>query len=151
MFDIHRTFPCPNCNEIISEQMTVCRFCSVPLDPGIAALVAERQAKVNQAYSDSSYLRNAAVSMFVFLAVGLFLTIAYLGFLITFVLTIILLARWQIKFGALLTNDPDYAKAKRSRNISALLIAVAFPLGIIFSPFIDVVIESVGDIVAALF
>jgi hypothetical protein len=85
--------------------------------------------------------------MFVFLAVGLFLTIGYLGFLITFVLTIILLARWQIRFGELLTNDSDYAKAKRSRNISALLVAVAFPLGIIVSPFIDVVVEGVGDIV----
>ena len=151
MFDVHRTFPCPNCNEIVSEQMTACRFCSVPLDPGIAALVAERQAKVNQAYSDASFLRTSAAAMFVFLGVGLFLTMGYIGFLITFVMTIILLARWQIKFGNLMTSDPDYAKAKRGRNISALLVAIAFPLGIVISPFIDVIVEQVEDVVAILF
>jgi hypothetical protein len=117
MIDVPRTFPCPNCNEIVSDRMTECRFCSVALDPGIAALIADRQAKVNQAYSDASYLRTVAASMFVFLAVGLFLTIGYFGFLITFVLSVFLLARRQIKFSELLTNDPDYVKAKRGRNI----------------------------------
>ena len=54
-----RTFPCPNCNEIINDSMTECRYCSVAIDPGVAQMVADRQEKANQAYSDASYLRTA--------------------------------------------------------------------------------------------
>jgi Ca2+/Na+ antiporter len=130
---------------MINEQMTTCKFCSVAVDPGIAALVAERQEKANQAYSDASYLRNAAVGMFVFLSVGLLFTLGYVGFLVTFTLTIVLLIRWQMKFGDLLTNDPDYVQAKRSRNIAALLLVFAIPVGILVNPFIDVLIQQVED------
>jgi Ca2+/Na+ antiporter len=115
---------------MINDSMSTCRYCSVAIDPGIAALIAERQEKANQAYSDASFLRNAAVAMFVFLAVGLVLTIGYLGFAVTFLTTLILLVRWQFKFSNLLTNDPDYLMAKRSRNVAAVLVIVAVPAGI---------------------
>jgi len=49
-----RTFPCPNCNEIISDGATQRRFCSVAIDPAVAQLVAERQEKVNHSVSDAS-------------------------------------------------------------------------------------------------
>ena len=65
-----RTFPCPNCNEIINDSMTQCRFCSVTIDPGVAQLIADRQAKANQGYSDASYLRTAAIAMYVFLGLS---------------------------------------------------------------------------------
>ena len=71
MFATPRTFPCPNCKEIINDSMTTCRFCSTEIDSGIAALVAEQQAKANQAYSDASFLRTAAVAMFVFLGLSM--------------------------------------------------------------------------------
>src|SRR5215470_17880790 len=61
-----RTFPCPSCNQIISEGATVCRFCSAQIDPVAARLIAERQEKANQAYSDASYLRTATIALFVF-------------------------------------------------------------------------------------
>ena len=147
MYGNPRTFRCPNCNEMIHDQMLTCRFCEVAIDPGIAALVADRQEKANRAYSDASYLRATTTAMFVFLAVGLVLTIAYFGFVATYIISVVLLVRWQAEFGNLLTNDPDYSKAKRSKNVSALLLALATPIGIIVSPFIDVLIEIVEEFI----
>jgi|SRR5690349_18487903 len=122
-----RTFRCPNCNEMINDSMTQCRYCSVPVDPGVAQLIADRQEKANQACSDASYLRTAAVAMYVFLGVSLvpLLGFAFWGFLITFVVVIFLLIRWQIRYGSLVTDDADYKTARRSWWISlALLIGV---------------------------
>ena len=131
-----RTFRCPNCNEMISETATQCRFCSLPIDRGVAELIAGRQELVNQAYSDASYLRRTAVAMYVFLAFGTILTIGYWAFLLTFWTGVFLLVRWQLKFGDLLTNDPDYAKAKRSRTISLIILLGGLPLGILTNPFL---------------
>jgi Ca2+/Na+ antiporter len=139
-----RTFRCPNCNEMINDSMSQCSFCSVPVDAGVAALVAERQEKANQAYSDASYLRTAAVAMFVFLALSLIplIPFVYWGFLVTFFASIFLLIRWQVKFGNLLTDDPDYQKAKRSRNIAMVLVIIAIPLGFIVRPLLDVIVAK---------
>ena len=131
-----RTFPCPNCNEILNESATQCRFCSLAIDRGVAELIAGRQEQVNQAYSDASYLRRTAVAMYVFLTVGTFFTLAYWGFLIAFWMGLFLLVRWQVKFTDLLTNDPDYAKARRSKNLSFLLLLGGLPLGILTNPFL---------------
>lgn len=62
MFANPRTFPCPNCKEIINDSMTERRFCSTPVDRGVASLIADRQAKTNQACSDASFLKTAAVA-----------------------------------------------------------------------------------------
>jgi hypothetical protein len=137
-----RTFRCPNCNEMINDSMQQCRFCSVPLDPAIVALVAERQEKANQAYSDASYLRTAAIAMFVFLGLSLIplVPFVYWGFLVTFLFVLVMLIRWQVKFGNLLTSDPDYKLAKRSKNIALILLLVAIPLGFIVRPLIDLIL-----------
>jgi hypothetical protein len=132
---------------MINDSMSNCKYCSVAIDPAIAAMIAERQEKVNQAYSDASYLRNAAAGMFVFLAVGLVLTIGYLGFVVTFLTTLALLIRWQVKFSDLLTNDLDYLKAKRSRNVATVLLIVAIPAGIVANPFADVILKTLLDFV----
>jgi len=132
---------------MINDSMGTCRYCSAAIDPGIAKLIAERQEKANQAYSDASFLRNAAVAMFVFLTVGLVLTIGYLGFAVTFLTTLILLVRWQFKFSNLLTNDPDYLMAKRSRNVAAVLVIVAVPAGIVANPFGNVILQTLLDFV----
>jgi hypothetical protein len=143
MYATPRTFPCPNCKEIINDSTTTCRFCSTEIDPGIAALVADQQAKANQACSDASFLRTTAAAMFVFLGLSMipFLPFVYWGFLITFLVTAVLLIRWQIRFGTLNTSDPDYQKAKRSRNIAALLVLIAVPIGFIIRPLLDVIIS----------
>ena len=137
-----RTFRCPNCNEMINDSMQQCRFCSVPLDPGIVALVAERQEKANQACSDASYLKTAAIAMFVFLGLSFIpiLPLVRLGFLITFFVVLILLIRWQVKFGSLLTSDVDYKTAKRRKNLALILWLAAIPLAFIVRPLIDFLI-----------
>lgn len=137
-----RTFRCANCNEMINDSMTQCRYCSVPVDQGIATMLADRQEKANQAYSDASYLRNAAVAMYVFLAVGLIFGMAYWAFVGAFIVVTILLIRWQWKFSDLLTNDPDYGQARRSKNIALILLIVAFPLGVLLNPFWDLILRE---------
>ncbi len=139
-----RTFRCPNCNEMINDSMKECPFCSVALDSGVVALIAERQEKANRAYSDASFLRTAAVAMFVFLGISLIplLGIVYWGFLFTFVGVLVLLIRWQVKFGSLITSDDDYRLAKRSRNVALILWLVAIPLGFIIRPLIDLLIAQ---------
>jgi hypothetical protein len=129
---------------MINDRMTQCRYCSVPVDEGISALLAERQTKANQAYSDAIYLKVAASAMFVFLAVGLFLTVGWFGFVGTVVVVVVLLIRWQLRFGDLFTNDPDYQRARRSKNLALILLIVALPLGFILSPFLDAILSTLG-------
>jgi len=117
-----RTFRCPNCNEMINDSMTQCRFCSVPVDPAVAQLIAERQEKANHAYSDASYLRTAAIAMYVFLGLSMLLAFFFWGFLVTFVVVIVLLIRWQVRFGSLVTDDSDYKSARKSWWISLVLL-----------------------------
>ena len=138
-----RTFRCPNCNEMINDSMTQCRYCNVPVDPGVAQLIAERQEKANQSYSDASYLRTAAVAMYVFLGLSYVPVIGLLfgwGFVITFIVVLVLLIRWQVKFGSLVTNDADYLKARRSWRLSLILWIVAIFLGFIIPFLIQLVL-----------
>ena len=139
MFAQPRTFRCPNCKEMVNDSMKDCPFCKVPLDPGIVALAAERQEKANRAYSDANFLKIAATSMFVFLGIGLIplLGFVYYGFIFTFVVVLVLLIRWQVKFSGLLTDDPDYQRAKRSRNFALILWLLAIPLGFLVRPFLS--------------
>ncbi len=129
---------------MINDSMTHCRYCSVPVDPGVALMLAERQDKTNQAYSDASYLQTAAIAMYVFLAIGLKLALAYFGFVATFVVVTVLLFRWQMRFSNLLTNDPDFKRARRSKNIALLLLVGAVPLGLIFNPFWGLIFSELG-------
>jgi hypothetical protein len=138
-----RTFRCPNCSEMINDSMTQCRYCSTPVDPGVAAMIADRQEKTNQACSDASYLKIAAIAMFVFLGLSFipFLPVVYWGFVITFVVVLVLLILWQVRFGSLITNDPDYQRARRLKNTALILLIVAAPLGFIVRPLIDVILS----------
>jgi len=124
--------------------MRQCRYCSVALDPGVVALIAERQDKANQAYSDASYLRTAAIAMFAFLGLSLvpMIPFVYWGFVVTFVVVLIMLIRWHIKFANLITSDEDYKRAKRSKNIALILWIAAIPLGFIVRPVIDLLFAA---------
>ena len=128
-----RTFRCPNCNEMINDSMTQCRYCNVPVDPAVAQLIAERQEKANQSYSDASYLRTAVVAMYVFMGLSYipYVPLVGWGFLVTFIIVLVLLIRWQVKFGSLVTNDADYLKARRSWRLSLVLWLAAIVLGFI--------------------
>ena len=118
--------------------MTQCRYCSVPVDPSVAQLIAERQEKANQAYSDASYLRTAVIAMYVFMGLSFipFVPLVGWGFLVTFIVVIVLLVRWQVRFGSLVINDADYLKARRSWRLSLGLWIVAIPLGFIVRPLL---------------
>ena len=133
-----RTFPCPYCNQIINESMTQCRYCSTTIDPVAARLIAERQEKANQAYSDASYLRTATIAMYVFMGISFipFVPVVGWGFLATFVVVLVLLVRWLVRFGKLVTNDADYLRARRSWRLSLVLWIVAIPIGFIIRPLL---------------
>jgi hypothetical protein len=129
-----QTFPCPKCGEIINDSMQTCRFCSAPVDPQAASAAAEIQTRVNRACSDASFLRTAAAAMFVLLALSVvpFISlITYLGFIITFFVVLVLIVRWQIKFGRLQTKDVDYNRAKRLRTVALILWLVAIPVFVV--------------------
>ncbi len=126
-----QTFPCPNCNEIINDTMERCRYCSAPVDRQAATAAAEVQSRVNRACSDASFMRTAATAMFILLGLSLlpFISlITYLGSIITFLVVLVMIIRWQIKFGSLQTGDPDYKRAKRLKNISLILWLLAIPV-----------------------
>lgn len=118
-----QTFPCPSCREIINDSMTQCRYCSVPVDPRAAAEAAETQSRVNQACSDASYLKTAALVMWVFLGLSFvpFVPLVLWAFFVTFFVVIGMVVRWQLKFNDIKTEDPDYPRARRSKNLALLL------------------------------
>jgi len=118
---------------MINDSMTQCRYCNVPVDPAVAHLIAERQEKANQSYSDASFLRTAVVAMYVFMGLSYipFVPLVGWGFLVTFIVVLVLLIRWQVKFGRLVTNDADYLKARRSWRLSLVLWLAVIPVRVI--------------------
>jgi hypothetical protein len=144
MFEQTRRFPCPSCRQIITDQVEQCQFCGAPVDKGIAQAAADIQDKVNQAYSDASFLRSAAAGMWVLLALSLvpFIPFVYYGFFFTFFIVIVLFIRWQVRFNNINTSDPDYVKAKRNKNLSLVLWLVALPVGFIVKPLLPVLLTA---------
>ena len=138
MFSQPRTLPCPHCNEIINDSMDHCPFCSKTIDHNAAAAAAELQEKVNQAYSDASYTRPAAIAMYVFLGLSFIplIPLVMWGFIATFIVVIVMVARWQLKFGKLKTEDPDYRQAVYRKNVALFLWLFAIPIGFILQPLL---------------
>lgn len=129
MFEQTLRFPCPSCKEIISDSAEQCKYCGAPIDKGVAQLAAETQSKVNQAYSDASYLKTAAFAMWTLLALSLIPLVPFVfyGAVFIFFALIVMIIRWQVKFSNINTPDPDYQKAKRNKNIALVLLVVAIP------------------------
>ena len=132
MFETH-TFPCPNCNEIINDSVRECRFCRALIDPRAARAAGELQARVNEACSDASYAASTAYVMLALLLVSVFpfVPLVWVAYLLTFFAVIIMVVRWQLKFGDIKTRDPDYRRALFSRNVALGLWLVAMPLWIV--------------------
>lgn len=133
-----QTFPCPNCREIINDTMETCRYCSVPIDKQIALSAALTQSRVNEACSDASYIKTAAIAMWVFLGLSFIPLTGMFGlaFLVTLIIVVALLIRWQVKFGDILTADPDYARARRVKNLALILVLAAFFVAFIIRPIV---------------
>ena len=133
---------------MINDQMTQCRYCSVPVDPGVADLIADRQQKANQAVSDASFLRTATITLWVFVALSFIPFLPFfveLGLVIVGLVTIFLMIRWQVRFSGLLTSDPDYQAARKSWRISMLLTLFAIPVAFIVRPIIFFVTFATRD------
>src|ERR1700729_2422278 len=57
-------FECPKCKQTIDTSADVCRFCGAKVDHESAQKAAHLLARVDQACSDASVLRNTAVIAF---------------------------------------------------------------------------------------
>lgn len=138
MFEPVLNFPCPSCKEIINDSMAKCRFCGAPVDKGIAQLIGATQQRVNSAFSDSGYIKNAAFLMWGLLGISFipFVPWVGLGSQITFFILIALIVRWYLKYGDINTSDPDYQKARRSIYLATALWLAAIPTEFIIKPFI---------------
>lgn len=132
------SFPCPNCRELINNRMKECRFCGTPIDQGIARQVGENQRKVNRAFSDAGYIKNAAFLMWGLLGVSLvpFVPWVFSGFILTALAVIVLLVRWYLMYSEVNTSDPDYQKARSWIYLAGILWLAALPVGFIIRPFI---------------
>jgi cytosine/uracil/thiamine/allantoin permease len=58
------------------------------------------------------------------------------GFLIIFIAVLVMIIRWQVTFSGVITNDPDYEKARRTKNLALILWLVALPTGFIVRPLV---------------
>ncbi|HEV2800046.1 MAG TPA: zinc ribbon domain-containing protein [Pyrinomonadaceae bacterium] len=143
MFEQTLSFPCPSCKEIINDRAEQCKYCGAPIDKAVAQFAAEVQSKVNQAYSDASYLKTAAFAMFTLLAISLlpFVPFVFYGAIFIFLALIVMIVRWQLKFANINTADPDYQKARRNKNIALALWVAAIP-GFILRDLIFLVIGN---------
>jgi hypothetical protein len=67
--------------------------------------------------------------------------------MITFVVVLVLLILWQVRFGSLVTDDRDYERARRSKNIAFLLLIIAVPVGFVIRPLISLILSMLiaGD------
>ncbi len=123
-------FDCPKCGQTIDASADVCRFCGAKIDHAAAQKAAHLLARVDQACSDASYLRNAAVIMLCLppgILVGLSRNprfIQHVGFqntLIGFCIVILLVSspfplwtlRWWRKYASLTGGDDDFQNARK--------------------------------------
>ncbi|MEA2205150.1 MAG: hypothetical protein QOE77_1926 [Blastocatellia bacterium] len=63
----------------------------------------------------------------------------YLGFIITFFVVLVLIIRWQIRFGRLQTSDVDYQRSRRLRNLAIVLWLVAIPAFVIRDTLVSII------------
>jgi hypothetical protein len=117
-------FECPNCKQTIDSSAVVCRFCSVPIDPAAAEAAAEKMSRINQACSDASFLRTAAISIFVFFGIMFIPFLSLLGicgyYFLLFAVPFLAI-RWWVRFHSIRTDDRDFRRAKTTVIIVSAL------------------------------
>jgi hypothetical protein len=138
-------FECPNCKQTIDTSADVCRFCGAKVNHESAQKAAHLLARVDQACSDASVLRNTAVVAFL-LVLGIVISLlraARLVLLFGFQnevlglcgLVLILSSpfpiwslRWWTKYASLTSDDEDFQDARvtvRSTGSTALAFMAA--------------------------
>ena len=122
-------FECTNCRQTIDSSALQCRFCSAPVDPAAAEEAAEKMSRVNQACSDASFLRTAAISMLVFLGVMFIPFMGLLGicgyYFLVFAVPFLAI-RWWVRFRGIRESDPDFKRARITVTVVSALCV--FPL-----------------------
>jgi len=119
--------PCPVCKQTINTSMQTCPFCSASIDHAAATASADAFARVNQAISDASYLKIMAATAGTFFLLRLvpFLgLLGLLGFWFLLIATPVWAIRWFVKFGALVTDDPEFLRARRTARLVGIGAAV---------------------------
>jgi hypothetical protein len=118
-----RILSCPSCKETINDSMLQCPFCFVAVDPDTVASAVDALTKLNQACSDASYLRimvSTAATFFCLQIVPFISMLARFGFLFLELAVPAMSIRWWIKFMAIQTEDPEFARARSSAKIIAI-------------------------------
>jgi hypothetical protein len=120
-------FECPNCKQTIDASAAQCRFCFATINPIQAQAAAEKMARINQACSDASFLRTAAISVLVFLGimfVPFFGLLGIVGYYFLLIAVPFLSIRWWIRFHGIRTDDRDFRRARMIVIIVSVLIAI---------------------------
>ena len=131
-------FQCPNCNETIDSSAASCRFCGAKVDPEAAMLAAEALAKINQACSDSTYLRSTALAIPVFFVlryVPFFGWVGTVGFIGLCIGVPVWAMRWWSKFARIATPDAEFRSARNTVKFVGISVSAVFVVVIVL-PFV---------------
>ena len=124
-----KVFQCPNCKQFINNTATVCKHCSLELDPELITGLVAGQERVDAAYNSASKLRILAGAMWAFFFFSLIPFIGYVAswvFYVIVVLMPILMIIWYIKYSSLKTVDSDF-KTARKYLYTAFFIWLIYP------------------------
>ncbi|HEY6322838.1 MAG TPA: hypothetical protein VJA16_14905 [Thermoanaerobaculia bacterium] len=137
----YRTFPCPNCREIIDTTMQSCKYCGATVDPGAAASAADLQARVQKACGNASSIRITAGATPLLLLLFFVLTLGAMNLANASILILVPIGaiRWHLLYGSLQSPDPDLPRARRAVRNSVLIwaaIAVLVALWFLFRPLV---------------
>jgi len=115
--------------------MERCKYCSIPIDPGVVSAAVQLQEKINSACNDASLIRNFAGATWAGFFLRFIPFIGLVGWIIMilgFIVVPIRLILWQIKYGRLQTSDVDYKRAKRNWMGALGLWLLLIPFILIF-------------------
>jgi len=126
-------FECPACKQTIDASAEKCRYCSATIDPVAAGAAAEKMSKINQACSDASFLRTAAISVLAFIGImfiPFFGLLGIVGYYFLLVAVPFLAIRWWVKFGSLQADDSDFRRARITVIVVSVLILIPIALSL---------------------
>ena len=126
-------FECPACKQTIDASAGTCRYCSATIDPVAAEAAAEKMSKINQACSDASFLRTAAISVLAFIGImfiPFFGLLGIAGYYFLLVAVPFLAMRWWVKFGRIRADDSDFRRARITVIVISALIVIPIALSI---------------------
>ncbi|MGA3101483.1 MAG: hypothetical protein ABSD61_06450 [Terracidiphilus sp.] len=138
-------FECPNCKETIDATAETCRFCGAVVDREAARKAAALMAKVNQACSDSSYMKSTALTLPVFFILRFVPFISAMGGIGFWVLLIAIplwSLRWLLKYRGIVTDDAEFRKARSTVKWIGIIVATILAIFVAINILVFVMIRS---------